>query len=95
MKTIGLNEDYELRGIKRSDDSSDDSDASQNRRHSPASANEHPKDKDIGSDTSANSQRQRKAGKGIKKVNRKLISNFHFNNFDFIDEFLRSTCPWK
>ncbi|CAF3420332.1 unnamed protein product [Rotaria sp. Silwood1] len=69
-KTLGLHEDYELQGMKRSDDSNVDSDTSErHRRHSSNSASEPSKDKDIDSDGSTNSQRQRKFKKLTKKTN--------------------------
>ncbi|CAF4701400.1 unnamed protein product [Rotaria sp. Silwood1] len=69
-KTLGLHEDYELQGMKRSDDSNVDSDTSERRRrHSSNSASEPSKDKDIDSDGSTNSQRQRKFKKLTKKTN--------------------------
>ena len=68
MKTIGLNEDYESQGMKRTDASSADSDASEHRHRSSSYNSEHSKDKDAGSDISSNSQRQRKLKKSNKKV---------------------------
>ncbi len=66
MKTIGLHEDYELQGMKRSDDSNADSDVSERRHRSSSSNSHHSKDQDAGSDISSNFQRQRKLKKVIK-----------------------------
>ncbi|CAF0761302.1 unnamed protein product [Rotaria sordida] len=72
MKTVGLHEDYELQGMKHSDDSSVDSDTSErhhHRHHSSGSTSERSKDKDIDSDTSTNPKRQDKLKKLTKKKN--------------------------
>jgi hypothetical protein len=72
MKTIGLHDDYESQGIKRSDASSGDSDNNERRHRSSGSSTERSKDKDGGSDGSTNSQRQRKLKKAAKRGNKKV-----------------------
>ncbi|CAF1350659.1 unnamed protein product [Rotaria magnacalcarata] len=72
MKTIGLHDDYESQGIKRSDESSGDSDTNQRRHRSSGSSSDRSKDKDAGSDASTNSQKQRKLKKTTKKNTRKV-----------------------
>lgn len=46
MKTIGLHDDYEAQGMKRSDESSGDSDAAERRHRSSGSSSDRSKDKD-------------------------------------------------
>ena len=74
MKTIGLHDDYEEHGMKRSDESSVDSDGNPRRHRSSGSSSDRSKDKDAGSDASANSQR-RKLKKLNKRTNKKVISS--------------------
>jgi hypothetical protein len=81
MKTIGLHDDYESQGIKRSDASSGDSDVNERHRHSSDSSTERSKDKDAGSDASTNSQRQRKLKKLNKRINKKVMNIFYFSKY--------------
>lgn len=71
MKTIGLHDDYESQGIKRSDESSNDSDGNPRRQRSSGSSTDRSKDKDAGSDASGSSQR-RKLKKLNKRSNKKV-----------------------
>lgn len=66
MKTIGLHDDYESQGIKRSDESSVDSDGNPRRHRSSGSSSDRSKDKDAGSDASGGSQRRK-----LKKLNKR------------------------
>ncbi len=84
MKTIGLHDDYESQGIKRSDESSVDSDGNARRHRSSGSSSDRSKDKDAGSDASTNSQRQRKLKKLNKRANKKVISFHLFYIFEVI-----------
>jgi len=88
MKTIGLHDDYESQGIKRSDESSVDSEGNERRHRSSGSSTERSKDKDAGSDASTNSQRQRKLKKMNKRINKKVINNLLFFSFFEILNFL-------
>ena len=72
MKTIGLHDDYESQGIKRSDESSIDSDTNERRRRSSHSSTERSKEKDLASDVSTNSQKQRKTKKLNKSTTKKV-----------------------
>jgi hypothetical protein len=65
MKTIGLHDDYESQGIKRSDESSVDTDTGERRHRSSGSSSDRSKDRDGGSDASTTSQRK------LKKVNKR------------------------
>ena len=74
MKTIGLHDDYEQQGIKRSDESSVDSDTGAHHHRSAGSSSDRSKDKDGASDGSNNSQIQRKL-KNSKRTSRKVNSH--------------------
>jgi hypothetical protein len=76
MKTIGLHDDYESQGMKRSDESTGDSDTNEHRHRSSGSSTERSKDKDAGSDASTNSQRQRKLKKTSKRTNKKVMNQY-------------------
>ncbi len=78
MKTIGLHDDYESQGIKRSDESSVDSDGNARRHRSSGSSTERSKDKDGGSDGSANSQRRK-----LKKLNKRTNKKVKFHHIFF------------
>lgn len=68
MKTIGLHDDYEQQGIRRSEESTGESDNGEARRGSSASSSDRSRDKDDGSDASTNSQRQGKEKSGRKSA---------------------------
>ncbi|CAF0751459.1 unnamed protein product [Adineta steineri] len=75
MKTIGLHDDYESQGMKRSNESSPTSENNEHRHRSSDSSSDRSKDKDGGSDASTNSQRQRKLKKKNLRANKKLNAN--------------------
>ena len=77
MKTIGLHDDYESRGMKRSDGSSGDSDNAERRNRSSGSSSDNSKDKDARSDGSTNSQRQRKLKRTSKRTSKKVGDHRH------------------
>jgi hypothetical protein len=94
MKTIGLHDDYESQGMKRSDASSGESDNNERRHRTSGSSTDRSKDKEGGSDASTNSQRQRKLKKNSKRTNKKVIHSFEI--FFLIPIFLYlDKCCWS
>ena len=87
MKTIGLHDDYESQGIKRSDESSIDSDTGERRRRSSGSSSD--RSKDGASDGSTNSQRKSK--KSGRKGNKKVIV-MTICRISSINEFCLAQC---
>ena len=87
MKTIGLHDDYESQGMKRSDESSIDSDTGERRHRSSGSSSDRSKDKDAGSDASTNSQRQRKLKKGGKRTGKKVRRSVRMQSLGSLSSF--------